>query len=98
MMMLASLAFEHFLYFPNIFHPLTGMGYQFWSGIAGSFLMSTGIFVFVTKHNCHQHRCLRLSWHPDAEGHPVCKKHHEDHPSKGWFRSDKTHPRHSKNK
>lgn len=35
------------------------------------------------RHNCHEHHCLRMSWHPDKDGHPVCKKHHPDHPSRG---------------
>lgn len=61
------------------------------------------------KHNCHEHHCLRLSWHPDEDGHPVCKKHHPDHPSRGlWWAikhffktgefGDQSHPRHAKNK
>lgn len=89
----------------DLLHPLEGLGYQFWSGIGSDFgqvtLITTliaGIVTFWVKHNCHEHGCLRLSWHPDEDGHPVCKKHHEDHPSLGWFRSDKTHPRHRKAK
>ena len=85
-------------YLPTLWHPLSGQGYQFWSGIAGSFVMSGGIFVFWSKHNCHEHRCPWLSWHPDADGHPVCKKHHGDHPSLGWLRSDRRHKRHAANR
>lgn len=62
---------------------------------------------FWHKHNCHEHHCLRLSWHPDEDGHPVCKKHHPDHPSRGlWWAikhflatgelGDHNHPRHAK--
>lgn len=62
----------------------------------------TSIFALVgtlwTKFNCHEHGCLRLSWHHDKDGHPVCKVHHPDHPALGWFRQDKTHPRHRKAK
>ena len=68
----------------------------------------TGLSAFWHKHNCHEHHCLRLSWHPDENGHPVCKKHHPDHPSRGlWWEikhflktgqfGDHDHPRHAKN-
>lgn len=66
------------------FHPLHGDGYQFWSGIAGSFLTSipgwlTVLVLYARHHNCHVHGCWRLQWHPHPEtGHPVCKKHHPD--------------------
>lgn len=63
-------------------HPLHGNGYQFWSGIAGSFLTSIPgwiavIALYVWHHNCHVKGCPRLSWHPHPDhGHPVCKHHH----------------------
>jgi hypothetical protein len=57
-------------------------GYWFWSGIgSGSplFIMALGWWY---KHNCHVHRCPRLSWHPHPEhGHPVCKRHHPHDPA-----------------
>jgi hypothetical protein len=67
----------------------------------------TGISAFWHKHNCHEHGCLRLSWHPDSDGHPVCKVHHPEHPSRGlWWAikhfvgtgeiGDHDHPRHRK--
>lgn len=87
--------------FYNLTHPLEGLGYQFWSGIGSDFSEVTlliGVLVFYVKHNCHEHRCLRLSWHPDSEGHPVCKRHHPDHPSRGWLRTDRSHPRHAANR
>ncbi len=86
-----------------------GEGYQFWSGFGGSFVFTLGfgsiIAGFWHHHNCHEHGCLRLSWHPDKDGHPVCKKHHEDHPSRGFgwdiknfirtgHWGDHNHPRH----
>lgn len=49
------------------------------------------------KVNCHEHGCLRMSWHQDNEGHPVCKVHHPDHPATGWFRTDRGHPQHRRN-
>ena len=91
-----------------------GEGYAFWSGFGSDLgevtlvgLVATGIGTFWHKHNCHEHRCLRLSWHPDENGHPVCKKHHKDHPSRGlWWAikhfvktgqlGDHDHPRHNK--
>ena len=74
--MLASLFSGYF------FHPLHGDGYQFWSGIAGSFLTSLpgwaiAICLYLRHHNCTQKGCLRLG-HPDPEhGHPVCRTHQE---------------------
>lgn len=83
-------------------HPLGGLGYQFFSGIGSSIsewlTVLVAITVYVYHHNCHEHRCLRLSWHADEDGHPVCKKHHPDHPSRGWFRTNRTHPRHAARK
>jgi hypothetical protein len=73
-------------------------GYNFWSGIGSGSPIIAGIAIWWTKHNCHEHRCPRLSWHPDADGHPVCKVHHRDHPALGWFRSDRKHPRHAANR
>lgn len=71
----------------DIFHPLNGNGYQFWSGIAGSFITGGGIWTGVVhgflKHNCHVHRCLRIGKF-DVEGTPfrVCRKHHQDVPDR----------------
>lgn len=77
--MLALLGLPHWFW-----HPLNGQGYQFWSGIAsdaGELTLITGIAMllatFWRHHNCHVHRCPRLSWHPHpAHGHPVCRRHH----------------------
>jgi hypothetical protein len=69
-----------------------------WVELLTCTVIITGLSAFWHKHNCHEHGCLRLSWHPDADGHPVCKVHHPDHPAKSWFRSDKEHPRHKRNK
>lgn len=67
----------------------TGCGYSLWSGIAGSFVASIPAWLcafalYLVHHNCHRHRCLRLSWHPHpSDGHPVCKRHHPHHPRGG---------------
>ena len=63
------------------FHPLSGDGYQFWSGIAGSFLTSIpGWFIAITlmlrQHNCHVKGCWRRGHIDPAVHHPACKNHH----------------------
>lgn len=90
----------------DLARPLEGLGYQFWSGFEGALQAASehivyfvvAVSLWLVKHNCHEHRCLRLSWHPDEDGHPVCKVHSTDHPARGWFRSDRRHPRHAKSK
>ena len=66
-------------------HPLKANGYQFWSGIAGSFATNGGLyvgaFVLWRKHNCHVHGCWRVQFHPHPDhGHPVCRRHHPHDP------------------
>jgi hypothetical protein len=82
----------------DMWWPESGYGYAIFSSIGGDTAILGAIAVFWTRHNCHQHRCLRLAWHPDDEGHPVCKVHHKDHPSRGWFRTDRSHRRHASNR
>lgn len=61
-------------------NPLTGFGYQFWSGIAGDLFIVTGIAVWWRRHNCHVEGCWRLQWHAHpVNGHPVCRRHHPHH-------------------
>jgi hypothetical protein len=64
------------------FHPLGGTGCQFWSGIGsdiGEITLIGALIAVWSKHNCHVHRCWRLSWHPSEKygGHVVCRHHHE---------------------
>lgn len=71
-----------------IFHPLIGRGYQFWSGIAGSFLLGGGIWsgIAVTywKHSCHAPGCLRIGrFHTADRTAVLCSKHHPDIPAGG---------------
>lgn len=78
------------------FHPLgtcpagqAGLGckgYNFWSGIAGSFLISLpnwfiAGFLFFRHTNCHAPWCPNVGKYP-LEGTPfkLCKKHHPDIP------------------
>ena len=66
-----------------LFHPLHGDGYQFWSGIAGSFLTSlpgwgVALAIFYRHHNCGQKRCWRLGHAHPEHGRPVCKKHYHN--------------------
>lgn len=65
----------------------SGCGYALWSGIlsdVGEITLVSALLAVVATfwrhHNCHVHRCWRLSWHPHPEhGHPVCRVHHPDH-------------------
>lgn len=74
-----------------LLHPLNGLGYQFFSGIGSSIsewaTLTVALGVYLYHHNCHQHRCLRTSWHPGRDGHPYCKRHHLEHPSEGVIRN-----------
>lgn len=72
-----------------ILHSQHGNGYQWGSGGPG-FLWIFQLCAYVTiayqlvrRHNCHVHRCWRVSWHVGPDGHPVCKVHHPDHPARG---------------
>lgn len=76
----------------DIQRPLEGAGYQFWSGVEGAlqaawehivyFFVALGLWL--KKHNCHVYHCRKLAWHPHPEhDHPVCKRHHPDHPKGG---------------
>lgn len=76
----------------------SGCGYALWSGSLSDVAEITLITAVLAslaawwrKHNCHVHRCWRLSWHPHpGHGHPVCSKHHPY----GQGRGDHLHPRH----
>lgn len=62
-----------------ILDPLHDEGYQFWSGIGSGSPVFVALLVFWRHHNCHVHRCPRLSWHPHPEhGHPCCRRHHPE--------------------
>ena len=66
-------------------HPLTGLGYQFWSGI-GSDAGEASIFVAVVAgyrhHNCSQKGCLRLGRFSHGP-YKLCHVHHPEVPSDG---------------
>ncbi len=68
-------------------HSLYGDTYQFWSGVGsdiGELAILGGVIGLWRQHNCHVHRCWRLSWHPHPQhGHPVCRRHHPEHPTGG---------------
>jgi len=46
----------------------------------GEVALIGALAAFWGNHNCHVHRCWRLSWHPSKKygGHVVCRHHHED--------------------
>jgi len=76
-----AVAFTLFVH--DLFHPLRGWGYQFWSGIAGSFVLGGGIWVgsatLLRRHNCHVKGCMRIGRLPVAGTHyVVCNKHHPE--------------------
>jgi hypothetical protein len=67
----------------SVIHWPTQGGYNFVSGPLADITLATAflswLYLFLRHHNCHVHRCPRLSWHPHPDhGHPVCKKHHPD--------------------
>ena len=69
---------------PHWFHWADHGGYNFVSGPLADITLLTAFvgsfLLFWHRHNCHVHRCLRLSWHPHpVHGHPVCKRHHPDY-------------------
>lgn len=77
----------HGFFLGELWHPLKGLGYQFWSGIAGiinewlSRLTALGIALgtWWHHHNCIERHCWRKG-HPDPEhGHPICRVH-KNHP------------------
>lgn len=65
-----------------IFLPLHGDGYQFWSGIAGSFVTSGGVYaLFLThlkRHNCHVKGCWRFGHLHPEHGWPACRRHYDE--------------------
>jgi hypothetical protein len=76
-MHVAAFFFEHWLW-----HPLKGLGYQFWSGIGSDLgeITLLGIAIGAYKHiNCEEPGCWRPGHrHPD-HGRPVCRHHfHSD--------------------
>jgi hypothetical protein len=65
------------------------LGYNFWSGIAGSFVTSvltgsglwTATFLWWWHHRCDTPGCLRKGKHPTADQmHKLCRVCHPDHP------------------
>lgn len=57
--------------------------YDFWSGIAGSFIVGLAAFAvgWYFRSQCHVRRCYRLGRHRVAGGtFKVCRKHHPDIP------------------
>lgn len=60
-----------------LFHPLSGQGYQFWSGIGSDFgelTLLAAVLGLYYKHNCHQDHCWRIGKH-SPNGTPYCTKH-----------------------
>lgn len=70
----------------DLWHPLVGRGYQFWSGIGSDFaeLTLVGALIAAWRHiNCHVPRCLRRGHYPiDGTPYKTCAKHHPGIPDK----------------
>jgi hypothetical protein len=64
-------------YLPTLYKPLTGSGYQAWSGVLGATAIFSGGVLIWRHKNCHEPWCWRLGKHPVA-GTPyvVCHRHH----------------------
>lgn len=63
-----------------LLQPLSGQGYQFWSGIGSDFSEITILGAVVGlyyKHNCHTKGCPRIGKHI-VNGTPYCTKHKEN--------------------
>lgn len=73
--------------FADIFHPLWGVGYQFWSGIGSDFgelTLLTAMVVAFRRVNCHVKGCPRIGkYHVDNTPYKVCALHHPRVPTKG---------------
>lgn len=80
--MLASLLLHQLWppYVPNLFHPLSGNGYQAWSGILGATAVFSGFFVgwrLYKKHvECHEEGCSRRGKYVIEGGVRCCEAHH----------------------
>jgi len=62
----------------DLWHPLGGNGYQFWSGVGSdlSELTLLGIAIGAWKHvNCEEPRCWRPGHRHPGHGRPVCRRH-----------------------
>lgn len=60
-----------------LFHPLSGMGYQFWSGIGANLTVLGVIYSLYKQSRCHEIGCRRRAWraHP-LHGYQVCRVHY----------------------
>jgi hypothetical protein len=59
-------------------NPLTGYGYQFWSGIGSGSPILAGVLLHFRRHNCHVRGCPFVIFraHPDDPEHLICRRHH----------------------
>jgi len=77
----------------DLLYPLSGNGYQFWSGIGSDFgqvTLITGLFIgsykFKKSHECHvetPNNCHRFGRPVPGTGHVACRKHHPHAAEKG---------------
>ncbi len=79
----------------EILHPLSGNGYQFWSGIGSDFSelsILVALILLVKHHNCHVVGCKRLGHHDPEAGAPACWEHHSQGHKQGRSHRHHTAP------
>jgi hypothetical protein len=68
-----------------LWHPLSGPGYQWWSGLGSDLGQVTLIGLLIgawRQVNCASSWCFRLGKHATADGHhKLCRRHHPDLPN-----------------
>ncbi len=93
-------------YVPTFWHFLSGNGYQFWSGVAGSFIMTGGFLAVYKQHNCkakwwcplwaHHHVAGTTAsvchWHHTADSHKKLQARHRRKFAHRLGHGQSTHP------
>jgi hypothetical protein len=55
--------------------PLSGLGYQFWSGIGSGSPILAGVAVFLRHHNCSTKGCWRPGHYNPVTHTLACRRH-----------------------
>jgi hypothetical protein len=75
----------HAFWLGELWHPLKGLGYQFWSGIEGALqsavehvaYFAVALSTWWHHNNCIERGCWRKGHKDPGHGHPICKKHQD---------------------
>lgn len=64
--------------------PLSGAGYQFWSGIGGALVAPAliGLLIYLTPTRCQQLGCRRRAVAVSTAGAPFCRRHLPSEPER----------------